>query len=587
MTSTIQSAPVVGASSHESDSPSDPSSSSSTNEALDPEPEPEPQQTQQPAETPCAAPAPIAKTVTLPLVDPQATASTGVGARKPALHALDGGLMHRDKMADALVVTSEGRDQPEAQSGERSRAANAEPDLGRSGQQPALVPDTQAPGQEETRQEETRQDNTRQDRTSPEVTSPEVTSPEKLAEAPMPLAASLGSDERQPLSDRAPGSDSKPKSERVAASAGKNPGTNATGTRASGTNSVGAGSVGAESANSGSVGAESASAESVAAGSGRAGITGANLPPKLQAGLRALGRRLARLFAGLPRPEVRWRRADSEPDLEREPEQDAQAKETATLANAAELLLLANIRALRTARVEDVRVPRADITFITNDMNLDDIVAKAKEAGHSRFPVMGEDQDEVLGMIHIKDLLWGDVDPKQFRVQDFMRDVLFVAPSMPVLQLLQDMQVKRHHMALIVDEFGGIDGLVTIEDLVEEIVGDISDEYDTDREPALVPQADGTWIIDARYRIDELEELIGGFLTEDEQDEDIDTLGGLLTHIAGRVPTRNELIEHASGMRFQVVDADPRRIKRLRMRARSLAGAKGLMNQALTQETAP
>lgn len=306
-----------------------------------------------------------------------------------------------------------------------------------------------------------------------------------------------------------------------------------------------------------------------------------------QALFRALSRGLARLLVRLPRPELRWHRATPEPDQEAKAEQTSEAEEATTTADAAELLLLANIRALRTARVEDVRVPRADIAFITNDMSLDDIVAKAKEAGHSRFPVMGEDQDEVLGMIHIKDLLWGDVDGAQFRVQDFMRDVLFVAPSMPVLQLLQDMQVKRHHMALIVDEFGGIDGLVTIEDLVEEIVGDISDEYDTDREPALVPQADGTWIIDARYRIDELEALIGSFLTADEQEEDIDTLGGLLTHIAGRVPTRSELIEHASGMRFQVVDADPRRIKRLRMRAKSLAGAKGLMTQSRTQKTEP
>ncbi len=299
----------------------------------------------------------------------------------------------------------------------------------------------------------------------------------------------------------------------------------------------------------------------------------------LAAALRRLGEGLARL----PRPELRWRRVESSEAIV-SPTEDAEPDvKAAAVADAAELLLLDNIRALRTARVEDVRVPRADIAFINHDMSLDEIVAKAREAGHSRFPVIGESQDEVLGMIHIKDLLWGDVDSQAFRVQDFMREVLFVAPSMPVLQLLQDMQLKRHHMALIVDEFGGIDGLVTIEDLVEEIVGDISDEYDANREPALLPQTDGTWIIDARYRIDELEERIGEFLTDDEREEDLDTLGGLVTHVAGRVPTRNELIEHDSGMRFLVVEADPRRIKRLRMRAKSLAAAKGLVSQTRKQ----
>ena len=302
-----------------------------------------------------------------------------------------------------------------------------------------------------------------------------------------------------------------------------------------------------------------------------------------RAGLRTAGEALARL----PRPELRWHRNEA-PPLIGNGSEDKEVKQSAgaaAVADAAELLLLDNIRALRTARVEDVRVPRADIAFISHDMNLDEIIAKARSAGHSRFPVMGESQDEVLGMIHIKDLLWGDLDSQAFRVRDFLREVLFVAPSMPVLQLLQDMQLKRHHMALIVDEFGGIDGLVTIEDLVEEIVGDISDEHDADREPALLAQADGTWIIDARYRIDELEELIGPFLTDDEREEYLDTLGGLVTHIAGRVPSRNELIEHDSGLRFLVVEADPRRIKRLRMRAKSLAAAKGLVNQTRKQSS--
>lgn len=525
MTSTIQSAPFVGASSQESESSSEPPSASTTRETREPEPEPDP--------------IPLATAATL---SPSANAPAAVvpGPNRPNLQALDGGLLEREivrtpaktaLLDQALIASSDRQAEPDKLDDGHSLA------LSQAGQQAEEKPAEKSAAkavdisaEQAIQHEELHDAPATASMTAPEIV-PETVQPshqvraddhsgDQTAERDQ-NGGSYGSDRdalaRPPLSDRSPAS----------------------------------------------------SPSSLV------------FWHKVLVITKRLARTLAKVLSRLPRPELRWHNAaNGEEEHPAMPESHSDAAETGAVGNAAELLLLDNIRALRTARVEDVRVPRADITFITNDMSLDDIVAKAKDAGHSRFPVIGDSQDEVLGMIHIKDLLWGDVDQQAFRVQDFMRDVLFVAPSMPVLQLLQDMQVKRHHMALIVDEFGGIDGLVTIEDLVEEIVGDISDEYDTDREPALVPQTDGTWIIDARYRIDELEELIGGFLTADEQEEDIDTLGGLLTHIAGRVPTRNELIEHASGMRFQVVDADPRRIKRLRMRAKSLAGAKGLVSQA-------
>jgi len=150
--------------------------------------------------------------------------------------------------------------------------------------------------------------------------------------------------------------------------------------------------------------------------------------------------------------------------------------------------------------------------------------------------------------------------------------VLFVAPSMKVLELLLEMRVKRAHMALVVDEYGGVDGLVTIEDLVEEIVGEIEDEHDQNDEPQLVPAADDSFIADARVTVETLEETVGTLLDDDER-EDIDTLGGMVFALAGRVPIRGELIRHPSGVEFEVLEADPRRIRRLRVRGRAVSGA--------------
>ena len=234
--------------------------------------------------------------------------------------------------------------------------------------------------------------------------------------------------------------------------------------------------------------------------------------------------------------------------------------------NEDERLLLANIFELRDRTVHDVMVPRADIVAIESETDLSDIIDVITGEGHSRLPVYGESLDDAMGFVHAKDVLAWRGAEADFSPSRILRRVLFVAPSMQVLELLLEMRVKRAHMALVVDEYGGVDGLVTIEDLVEEIVGEIEDEHDQNDEPALTPAADGSLVADARVTIEHLEEAIGPVLDDNEEREDIDTLGGLVFSLAGRVPIRGELIRHSSGVEFEVLEADPRRIRRLRLR---------------------
>jgi len=230
-----------------------------------------------------------------------------------------------------------------------------------------------------------------------------------------------------------------------------------------------------------------------------------------------------------------------------------------------ERVLLSNILKLRDRTVSDVMVPRADIVAVEVGVSLTDLVRRFSEEAHSRLPVYREELDDVAGMVHIKDVLACVADQKPFQMQSILREVLFVAPSMPVLALLLQMRQQRNHMALVVDEFGGIDGLVTIEDLVEEIVGEIEDEHDEAAKPRLVPRPDGSLIADARLPLEDFQAQFGPVFDEEDL-EDVDTLGGLVFSLAGRVPSRGELLKHPSGLEFEVVDADPRRIKRLRVR---------------------
>ena len=244
-----------------------------------------------------------------------------------------------------------------------------------------------------------------------------------------------------------------------------------------------------------------------------------------------------------------------------------------------ERVLLANILKLRHITAYDVMVPRADIVSIHIKSGLTDLIDVMSKVGHSRFPVYRESLDDVVGIVHIKDVLkYGDAK-ETFDLSKILRTVLIAAPSMRVLDLLLEMRLSHVHMAMVVDEFGGIDGLVTIEDLVEEIVGEIEDEHDVAEGPKLIERPDGALIADARATIEEFEALIGPVLSDEERDEDIDTLGGLVFYLADRVPTRGELIVHpASGINFEVMEADPRRVKRLRVRdlpAKPLASDNG------------
>jgi magnesium and cobalt transporter len=186
--------------------------------------------------------------------------------------------------------------------------------------------------------------------------------------------------------------------------------------------------------------------------------------------------------------------------------------------------------------------------------------------GHSRLPVYGEELDDILGMVHIKDVFAHVGSPETFSLRAILRRPLMVAPQISVLDLLLQMRQARMHLALVVDEYGGIDGLVTIEDLVETIVGDIADEHDEVEGPMVTERPDGTFDINARLSVEDFEARLGRVLTDAEREADIETVGGLVFTLAGRVPARGEVISHPSGIEFRVLDSDPRHIRRLRVR---------------------
>jgi magnesium and cobalt transporter len=231
-----------------------------------------------------------------------------------------------------------------------------------------------------------------------------------------------------------------------------------------------------------------------------------------------------------------------------------------------ERALIANVLRLRGTTADDVMVPRADIVAIRVDATMDEAVALFRREGHSRLPVFREQLDDIVGMVHVKDVFAYVGNAASFKLEAILRRPLMVAPQIPVLDLLLQMRQARMHLALVVDEYGGIDGLVTIENLVETIVGDISDEHDEVLSPQVTERADGTLDIDARLPIEEFEARLGSVLTQDERDADINTVGGLVLTLAGRVPARGEVIGHPSGMEFRILDADARRIRRLRVR---------------------
>lgn len=230
--------------------------------------------------------------------------------------------------------------------------------------------------------------------------------------------------------------------------------------------------------------------------------------------------------------------------------------------------MLFNVLEYGELRVVDVMVPRGDIVAVPNNIAFQDLVKLFAEAAHSRMPVFRETLDDVIGMAHVKDalkLIADGQDSKSFKMVSIRRPVLYVPASMRVIDLLAKMRQSRTHMAVVVDEYGGTDGLVTVEDMVEEIVGEIEDEHDTVEDPELTALPDGGFDADARLDIDELEEALGIDLVADERAEEVGTLGGLVFLLADSVPDIGEVITHDSGHKFEVLDADPRRIRRIRI----------------------
>ncbi|MEE9347214.1 MAG: hemolysin family protein [Robiginitomaculum sp.] len=256
-----------------------------------------------------------------------------------------------------------------------------------------------------------------------------------------------------------------------------------------------------------------------------------------------------------------------------------------TLAAASQKNMIDAAEQFHSLRVSDVMVPRIDIKAIAKNATLKELANMFQEAAHSRMPVFGESLDEPIGMVHIKDLLpylgfkargrSAENYSERKIIKSILRAVIFVPPSMLAQDLLRRMQAKRIHMALVVDEYGGTDGLVTLEDLMEQIVGDIDDEH-SDDDPEMIVSAQGkhgkTWDVDARASIEDFEAVFGREIATDEQEDDVDTLGGLVFTLAGRVPERGEVIAHPYGIEFEVLDADARRVKRLRVRLTPQAG---------------
>ena len=234
--------------------------------------------------------------------------------------------------------------------------------------------------------------------------------------------------------------------------------------------------------------------------------------------------------------------------------------------NPQERALIGNVLRLRDMTADDAMIPRPDIVAMKADLTLDAALALIREEGHSRMPVYREHLDDVIGMVHIKDVFGFTDDPATFSLEKILRQPLLVAPQIRVLDLLLQMRQTHTHLALVVDEYGGIDGLVTIEDLVETIVGDISDEHDEVEGPMLTARADGAYDVIARLPVEAFEERFGRILSSEERNADIETVGGLVFNLAGRVPARGEIITHPAGVEFLVLDSDAMRIRKLRVR---------------------
>ncbi|NUR45887.1 MAG: HlyC/CorC family transporter [Sphingomonas sp.] len=266
---------------------------------------------------------------------------------------------------------------------------------------------------------------------------------------------------------------------------------------------------------------------------------------------------------------------DSEPTLrdtiEEAIEEAEDARPVAGDLSPPERQMLKNLLHFGDQTAGEIAVTRGDIIAVPSDISFDELIAAFADAGHSRLPVFGESLDDVVGMVHIKDVFIASVDPSRERsLKALMREPLFVPESMGVIELLARMRSQRIHLAVVVDEFGGTEGLVTIEDVVEEIVGDIEDEHDEAEAGMLTMLEDGLWEADARVELEELAQTVDRRLSSDE--DEVDTLGGLIFLLAGHIPAKGECVTHPSGWKMEAVDSDPRRIIRVRLHAPASQG---------------
>ena len=297
-------------------------------------------------------------------------------------------------------------------------------------------------------------------------------------------------------------------------------------------------------------------------------------------------------FARLARAMFGWRSGTTREDI-------AVVLEAAvpgeTGVSAEERTMLQNILALRGRRIDDVMVPRADIIAVQNDISIGELVKVFENAAHSRLVVYDDTLDDPIGMVHIRDLIGfmtaratEDAQKSSKRKKPLpaglnlkaidlalplsstriVREILFVPPSMPTIDLLAKMQTSHIHLALVVDEYGGTDGLVSMEDIVEQIVGDISDEHDDDKPPSIVRQADGSYIADARASLEDVVAAVGPEFDVGAAAQEVDTLAGYLMAQGGRLPLRGELVPGPAGFEIEVLDSDPRRIKKVRIHRR-------------------
>lgn len=224
---------------------------------------------------------------------------------------------------------------------------------------------------------------------------------------------------------------------------------------------------------------------------------------------------------------------------------------------------------LRRMRVVDVAIPKAEIVAVPVTISKEELVKVFRDSGLTRLPVYNGTLDSPLGMVHLKDFALNhgfNGGGGRFSLRKMLRPLLFAPPSMPIGVLLQKMQSQRMHLALVIDEYGGVDGLVSIEDLIEQVIGEIEDEHDIEEGKYWTVEKPGCYLAQAKTPVDEFEAEIGLKLIDDRDEEEFDTLGGLVFLLAGRVPARGEMIPHPAGPEFEIVDADPRRIKRLRVR---------------------